>query len=292
MIGIYFSNRFVECLNSKSLLAAIILFLVVHGGISAEDGKIVPLSSLPAAAQKTLQTQLVGGQVGEIEQTEANGDILFDVTIIKSSVERSVKVGGDGTLLSVEIDVAEAPPVVRAAIQKQIGRGKIDNINKSFDDGEVSYEVDYTTLEGVERSFTLAADGKVERLQVFLPEIPVVVRKAIEQNAANATLGDIFRTFTDGEIAYDVDITRDGKDRDFTVGADGKLESKEMFLEELPAAARKTVTEKIGNGKILRIDEAFEKRAGVFPFEVVGRKDGKPFNFSVGPKGRFLGMDD
>jgi hypothetical protein len=31
---------------------------------------------------------------------------------------------------------------------------------------------------------------------------------------------------------------------------------------------------------------------GVFPFEVEGRKDGKPFDFSVGPKGRFLGMDD
>jgi hypothetical protein len=35
-----------------------------------------------------------------------------------------------------------------------------------------------------------------------------------------------------------------------------------------------------------------EKKAGVLPYEVTGRKDGKPFNFSVGPRGRFLGMDD
>jgi hypothetical protein len=27
------------------------------------------------------------------------------------------------------------------------------------------------------------------------------------------------------------------------------------------------------------------------PYEVEGRKDGKTFDFSVGPRGRFLGMD-
>jgi len=48
MTGTNFSNRFVECLNPKSLLVAVILFVVAHGAISAEDGKLVPLFSLPA----------------------------------------------------------------------------------------------------------------------------------------------------------------------------------------------------------------------------------------------------
>jgi hypothetical protein len=40
------------------------------------------------------------------------------------------------------------------------------------------------------------------------------------------------------------------------------------------------------------VDKSFDARRGVLPYEIEARKDGKPFNFSVGPKGRFLGMDD
>jgi len=40
------------------------------------------------------------------------------------------------------------------------------------------------------------------------------------------------------------------------------------------------------------VDKSFEKRNNDFPFEVEGRKDGKPFDFFVAPRGRFLGMDN
>ena len=46
------------------------------------------------------------------------------------------------------------------------------------------------------------------------------------------------------------------------------------------------------DGRILRIDKSFEPRQGVLPCEIEAHKEGKPFNFSVGPKGRFLGMDE
>jgi hypothetical protein len=55
---------------------------------------------------------------------------------------------------------------------------------------------------------------------------------------------------------------------------------------------RQTLTNRIGNGRILQIDRSFLKKKEVFPYEIEGLKDGKPFDFSVGPKGRFLGMDD
>ncbi len=35
-----------------------------------------------------------------------------------------------------------------------------------------------------------------------------------------------------------------------------------------------------------------KSRKEVLPYEVQGRKDGKPFDFSVGPGGKFLGRDD
>jgi len=55
---------------------------------------------------------------------------------------------------------------------------------------------------------------------------------------------------------------------------------------------RKTIKEQIGDGTRLRIDRSFAEAKGVMPYEVQGRKNGKPFDFSIGPRGRFLGMDD
>jgi hypothetical protein len=71
------------------------------------------------------------------------------------------------------------------------------------------------------------------------------------------------------------------------------MRREQVALEDTIPAVRKTIRQKMGDGKILRIDKSLvEKRMGVLAFEVQGRKDGKPFNFSVGPQGRFLWMDD
>jgi len=65
-----------------------------------------------------------------------------------------------------------------------------------------------------------------------------------------------------------------------------------VTLKEITPAAQKTIQNKIGDGKILEIDRSFVKKEGVFPYEVQGVKDGKSFDFSVGPRGKFLGMDE
>jgi len=76
------------------------------------------------------------------------------------------------------------------------------------------------------------------------------------------------------------------------VELDGSLSSEQVSLDQVPAPAQRTIKNQIGDGKILRIDKSFVKEKGVLPYEVQGRKDGKPFDFSVGPRGRFLGMND
>ncbi len=279
-------------MNSKTPFGLFFLSASLLASFADDEMKTVSLASLPVAVQKAIQAQVGDGKLGEIARVEEEGEIAFDCTVSKGETEHSFSVSETGTLLSLEVELAEVPAIARKAIEKQVGQGTLDNITKIFDDGDVSYEVDYTTKEETERSFTVGADGKLQRLQVTLAEVPAAVRKTIEAQAGESKLGDIFKTFEDGETGYDVEMTRNGQDREFSVAADGKLESTQGFLSELPPPALKTVKEKIGDGKILRLDEVFEKRGGVFPFEVEGRKDGKPFNFSVGPKGRFLGMDE
>jgi hypothetical protein len=152
-------------------------------------------------------------------------------------------------------------------------------------------KVEAKRKNGGELSFTLNEEGKLISLQVTLEETPAPVRNTLQSRLERARLEGVYRTFEDGEVSYYVEMTRGGKLRSFSVAADGKLESAQVFLSEMSAGAQKTVREKVGEGTLVRIDEVFEKTNGVFPFEVEARKNGKPFNFSVGPRGRFLGMD-
>ena len=74
------------------------------------------------------------------------------------------------------------------------------------------------------------------------------------------------------------------------MAADGKLISEEVALAEVPQPARKTINNRVGKGQIHRIDKCFGDKNEV-TFEVMAKKDGKRFDFTVGPRGRFLGMN-
>jgi uncharacterized membrane protein YkoI len=186
----------------------------------------------------------------------------------------------------------ETPIPVQRTIKIQVGEGTIEAIEKSFDEDEISYDVDMKRKDGAERSFSVALDGKLQAMEVVLEETPAAVRKTIEASLGTAKLEDVYHMFEEGETSYYVEVRRDGKLRDFSVAENGKLQSVQMFLSETPAEVQSTINEKLGNGKLSRVDKSFEARRGVLPYEIEARKDGKPFNFSVGPKGRFLGMDD
>src|SRR5439155_813705 len=121
---------------------------------------------------------------------------------------------------------------------------------------------------------------------------PPAALKTIGTHARDGKVENIYRLTEKGAVSYDAEVNEDGKMRDVVVAPDGKLESVQVFFSEVPAPAQKTIREKIGNGRIVRIDRNSTPRQGVQPFEVEGRKDSKPFNFSVGPRGRFLGMDE
>ncbi|TAK96322.1 MAG: hypothetical protein EPO07_14665, partial [Verrucomicrobia bacterium] len=86
---------------------ALCLFLLLFAAFfcfAADETKAVSLSSLPAAAQKTIQSHLGGDKLGEIERVEEDGEVSFDVTITKGETEHSLSVGEDGTLLSLEVE--------------------------------------------------------------------------------------------------------------------------------------------------------------------------------------------
>jgi uncharacterized membrane protein YkoI len=259
--------------------------------VAPARAEVVPLAQVPPAVQKGIQAQLGNGTLGEIDRDEENGEVTYNAEITKAGQARNYTLSESGALVSQEMFLQETPPAVQKAIQNLIGQGKIQNIDKTLDDEEVRYDVEWKTKEGAERSFSVLENGKLESYQIALEEAPAAIQAAIAKEAGTGQVKEVIKSFEDKAVYYDVTVNRDGKDRDFTVAESGKLESRQVFLPELPAAAQTSVQRTIGAGKLLRIDQIFDKKKGVFPFEVESLVDGKPYDFSIGPKGAFLGLD-
>jgi uncharacterized membrane protein YkoI len=261
----------------------------------AEDPSMtVALSETPAAVQKTIQTQTADGNLGDIDKVR--GDLTtYDVGwTSKDGQVRDFSVSEDGALLSVEVSLADTPRAVQKSVNTLLmSKGVLESVDKNLDDSETTYDVELTTTNGQEKEYTLANDGALVSMEVALNETPDAVQKTIATQLIGGKLEDIDKVFDDAEISYEVKTTKpDGHQKNFTVETNGSVSSVEVTLEETAPAARNTITDRMGNGRILQIDRSFVKKKGVFPYEVEGLKDGKPFDFSVGPKGRFLGMDD
>ena len=75
-----------------------------------------------------------------------------------------------------------------------------------------------------------------ERTERLLSRQPVPVQNAIRAQLGDGQLRAINQDENDGEVVYDVEMVRNGKTRNFSVGAEGELLDVEVFMEELPAA--------------------------------------------------------
>src|SRR5947208_2535006 len=122
---------------------ALLFSLCCAAAFSAlSESSVRTLSQLPPAVQKSVQAQLAGGTLGEIERDEDESGTSYTVTVTRGGKERDFTVADDGTLLSQEVTLEETPPAVRNTIKAQVGQGTIENIEKTFEENEIDFEVD------------------------------------------------------------------------------------------------------------------------------------------------------
>jgi uncharacterized membrane protein YkoI len=270
-----------------------------EGGFSvAADGALtsteVTLAETPAAVHRTIQAQAGGWVLDGIDKETDDTGTTYDIEVTKDGRTQSFTVDDDGTLLSVAVELQETPAAVQKAIQAQAAGGEIDSIDRNLDDDtEITYDVE-AVGNGRTRSFTVADDGALISQEVALAQTPAPAQATINAQIAGGILKSIDENMDPDGVTFDVDaVLKNGAKKSFTVGPGGALRSEEVPFNQIPPAARQTIQLEIGAGKIIRIDKSFGGRMDKFlPYEVEGRKGGKPFNFSVGPKGRFLGMDE
>jgi uncharacterized membrane protein YkoI len=263
------------------------------GALSAGDSTtVVPYAQLAPALQKSIQAQLGGGTLGEINRDVEGGEVTYTVEITKGGRARDYTLDETGAVIGVEMTLQETPMPVLKTIQAQVGSGAIESIDRTVDGGQVSYDVDWKSKEGVSRSFTVLENGNLDSVDVLLEETPPAVKATITKEIGGGSVQEISKSAEADGVFYEVTVNLNGVDRDFTVAENGKLISRQVFLTEIPLPVQQTIGKITANGRVLRIDREFEKRGkAVDPFAVESIVDGKPYNFVVGPKGLFLGVD-
>ncbi|HEY1790384.1 MAG TPA: hypothetical protein VGJ73_19715 [Verrucomicrobiae bacterium] len=281
-------------MKAKRIVSLILVcgIAMVSAPIFADE--TVALSDAPAAVQKIVQAQAADGKMGDITRRAEDLDTVYDVDLTaKDGSERDFTVAHDGTLLSIEVTLDDTPAEVRQTIKSELGGGSLDSIDKNVNDADASYDIEGTGKDGKEMDFTVDEDGTLSSRQIALNAAPDAVQKTITAQLNGGKMETIDENFDDDGTNFDVTVTSsDDSKTSFNVAVDGTMTSKQISLDEVPAHARATIRNRIGDGTILRVDKSFVRRDNVLPFEVEGRKDGKPFDFSVAPRGRFLGMDD
>jgi uncharacterized membrane protein YkoI len=250
--------------------------------------------SLPSAVQQVIQMHSAGKTIVQTQRNDDEGVTSYDVEMKSSDGEEwSLTIAQDGTVLSMEISLREAPTAVQAAIKMAAGKGDVDEIDEDFDDGEATYVASISTADGRSRDFTFAQDGTLVTVDVDRAELPPAVQTAINTAVGPGKLEGIVKAIDDGDITYEATMTTPtGQEQDFTVSPDGKLLSREVTLPQAPNAVRQTISTTVGTGKVEEVYRSFVATDNVMPYEVEANKDGKPFDFMVAPSGKFLGMED
>ena len=264
----------------------------------SDDGTLLSidttLAALPQAVRDAIVTEISDGRIDKIEQSfEEERPSYRVVTTAFDGHKRDFIFARDGSLMDVEMTLAEVAAPLRAAIEAQLGLGVLESIDKRFDDGETSYVAAITSRDGRHRDFTFSEDGSLSSVEVTLGELPEVVQAAMHAQVSGGRLGWIDKTFDDGEITYHAGtISPDGVRHVFTVSEKGKLLSREVAINETPEVIQQTIARVVGKGAVIEIDQLFAEPNHTAPFEIEGWKDGKPFYFRVSPTGEFLGMED
>jgi hypothetical protein len=196
----------------------------------AEDGTLQSIdlapAEIPSGVQAVINVQVGRGTLEGVAKQFDDGETTYLAGIASpDGNERDFTFAHDGTLLSEEMDLDELPPGVRTAVNAEVGQGKLEGIDKNFDDGQITYEATMTTSAGQERDFSISGQGVLLSREVLPNEVPVAVQKAISQTLGQGKIVEIDRSFvTENQAApYEVDGERDGRAIDFMLSPAGRF---------------------------------------------------------------------
>ena len=145
------------------------------------------LSEAPAAVQATVKRTVSNAVIEDVDRETRDGRVVYDVEIKQDGLNRHLKIGEDGALISDSNNSRES---------RSIG-------------------------ERVRETVGLGRDRRDENLT--LDQVPASVQKTIRENCDVGALKPIKRETRDGRVQYDVEYQKEGKNLRMTVGEDGAV---------------------------------------------------------------------
>jgi len=122
-----------------------------------------------------------------------------------------------------------------------------------------------------------ALAGAAVAAKLTVKDLPAAVQKTVNDNLKGGEVKNIGKETEHGVTQYEVETMLNGKHRDFNVDTMGTLlvVEEETTIDAIPAAAKATILNKVGDGKIRRV-ETFTKPGAETMYEVAwSNKAGK-----------------
>lgn len=105
--------------------------------------------------------------------------------------------------------------------------------------------------------FALAATVFAGEKKVKMKDLPAPVRKTVEDLSKSSTIVGLAKEVEDGKTMYEAETKVNGKTRDLTIDAEGKIvmTEDEVAIDSIPAAARAAIEKEAAGGKITLVEK-------------------------------------
>ncbi|MHC4499383.1 MAG: PepSY-like domain-containing protein, partial [Planctomycetota bacterium] len=152
----------------ENLRFTVIVAVLVLCGVSS--GKDVSLSEVPQAVRVTIERELKGMEIDDIERDEDDGKIVYEVET-DGDADIKIKIAEDGTLLQKEeeLDTEDVPAPILNAVKEMFG-------DVDFEDVEKEYRSDRGTIYKIE------VEKDRLRIDLEMKEDGTVVKKRVRDN--------------------------------------------------------------------------------------------------------------
>lgn len=187
-----------------------------------------------------------------------------------------------GAPTNVNETLAGLPAPVQKTIRTHVDKGRLRSIDTENENGDITYDVEMVGLGGRARSFTVGAAGELLDKELFMNELPAPVREAVRKKAGKAAIGDINRSYENGQNIYDIEIVADGKTRSFTLDAKGELMEEEVFLSELPEALQAAIRKETAGKPVDEMTRNFDDGEVSYDLDIVANQKTRTVTFDAG----------
>jgi uncharacterized membrane protein YkoI len=310
-----------------------VLCAVLMGGTLAARADKVPLAQVPDAVQKAIKAQAQGETVQDVERESRDGRNVYEVEFKREGINRHVKFAEDGSVLptgevggafktSPTVAMNQLPAAVQKTIREQQAGRTVEDIDKEMWNGQTVYEVEFKE-RGPNSRIHIASDGTlvVDKPGAVrsllkgtqLSDTPKAVQATVKRIAGNAEIADVDKETWQGRNAYEVEIRREGANRELLIAEDGTLlrdsenagataigrervrerETERdllgrptMTVEQLPLAVQNTIKSQGELGTLKPIHR--EQKNGQSVYAVEFEKEGKNTRLTIAEDGRVL----